>query len=111
VAGTLVTKTLVISDEKAFTTTATGQRGAMLRAYDKASGRELGAVYMPVVADRFADDVHPQREAILVVAIGGQGFPAELLAALPNNYRPGSYATTRLRNWRPGDRVNPRSLL
>ena len=45
--GTLVTKTLVISGEGGTVTTPTGQRGAMLRAYDKATGAEVGAVYMP----------------------------------------------------------------
>ena len=45
--GTLVTKTLVIAGEGGFATTPTGQRGAMLRAYDKATGKDAGAVYMP----------------------------------------------------------------
>src|SRR5262249_10452078 len=40
--GTLVTKTLVVAGESEFTTTASG-RGAMLRAYDKQSGKEVGA--------------------------------------------------------------------
>ena len=44
--GTLVTKTLLISGERLNTTTPEGV-GAMLRAYDKATGREVGAVYMP----------------------------------------------------------------
>ncbi len=43
----LVTKTLVIAGEGGFFTTPNGQRGAMLRAYDKATGKEVGAVYMP----------------------------------------------------------------
>ena len=45
--GVLTTKTLVIAGEPAFSTTASGARGAMLRAYDKASGKEVGAVFMP----------------------------------------------------------------
>ena len=45
--GTLTTKTLLVAGEPAFTTTANGQRGAMLRAYNKATGAEVGAVYMP----------------------------------------------------------------
>src|SRR5438445_5567265 len=45
--GVLTTKSLVIAGEPMFTTTASGARGAMLRAYDKATGKELGAVYMP----------------------------------------------------------------
>ena len=43
----VVTKTLVIAGEGGFFTTPTGQRGAMLRAYNKATGNEVGAVYMP----------------------------------------------------------------
>ena len=44
--GTLTTKTLVIAGEGGFATTPNG-RGAMLRAYDKGTGQEVGAVYMP----------------------------------------------------------------
>ena len=45
--GTLVTKTLVIAGDSAVLTTASGERGAMLRAYAKDTGSELGQVYMP----------------------------------------------------------------
>ena len=45
--GTLTTKTLVIAGEGGFFTLPDGRRGAMLRAYDKATGQERGAVYMP----------------------------------------------------------------
>ena len=45
--GTLITKTLVIAGEAGTFTTESGEEGAMLRAYDKASGEELGAVFMP----------------------------------------------------------------
>src|SRR5207344_2060339 len=44
--GVLTTKTLVIAGEGGFATQANGQ-GAYLRAYDKATGKEVGAVYMP----------------------------------------------------------------
>jgi quinoprotein glucose dehydrogenase len=44
--GVLTTKTLVIAGEGGMATTPNGQ-GAMLRAYDKATGDEVGAVYMP----------------------------------------------------------------
>ena len=47
VVGSLTTKTLLISGEAGFGPTPTGARGAMLRAYDKATGKEVGAVYMP----------------------------------------------------------------
>src|SRR4029450_6379302 len=42
--GVLVTKSLLIAGEGGFATTDKG-RGAMLRAYDKATGKEVGAVY------------------------------------------------------------------
>ena len=52
--GTLTTKTLLISGEGGrqegdggFITTPDGRRGALLRAYDKATGADAGAVYMP----------------------------------------------------------------
>ena len=61
--GTLTTRTLVISGESAFTTTPKG-RGAMLRAYDKATGKNVAEVFMPGAADRHADDVHAQRQTI-----------------------------------------------
>src|SRR5260370_14247776 len=45
--GTLITKTLVIAGDGQVTTTPQHPRGAMLRAYDKATGKEAGAVWMP----------------------------------------------------------------
>ena len=45
--GMLVTKTLVIAGEARVRHDAGRTRGAMLRAYDKATGNEVGAVYMP----------------------------------------------------------------
>ncbi len=45
--GVLATKTLIVSGEAGTFTMPNGQRGAMLRAYDKATGAELGAVPMP----------------------------------------------------------------
>ena len=45
--GTLVTKTLLISGEGGTVRMPDGSRGAMLRAYDKKTGAELGAVAMP----------------------------------------------------------------
>ena len=45
--GTLVTKTLVIAGEGNYGPTPSGTRGAMLRAYDKATGKELAAYQLP----------------------------------------------------------------
>src|SRR5262249_17757274 len=45
--GLVVTKTLVIMGDPQVTTAPGRSRGAMLRAYDKSTGKEVGAVYMP----------------------------------------------------------------
>ena len=45
--GTVVTKTLLIAGDNESFTTLSGERGAMLRAYDKATGDEVGEVFMP----------------------------------------------------------------
>ena len=71
--GTLVTKTLVISGEGGIVTTPTGQRGAMLRAYDKATGAEVGAVYIQARKPR-ADDYMLNGQQYLIVAVSGPIF-------------------------------------
>jgi quinoprotein glucose dehydrogenase len=45
--GLVVTKTLVILGDSQITATPSHPRGATLRAYDRATGREAGAVLMP----------------------------------------------------------------
>jgi quinoprotein glucose dehydrogenase len=45
--GVLVTRTLVIVGDPQATTTPDHPRGGMLRAYDKQTGKEVGAVWMP----------------------------------------------------------------
>ena len=78
--GTLNTPTLVIAGEPGTFTTPSGEVGAMLRAYDKMSGEELGAVYMPAgVTGSPMTYLHEGRQYI-VTAIGGGGHPGELIA-------------------------------
>jgi len=77
--GTLVTKTLLISGERLNTTTREGL-GAMLRAYDKATGREIGAVYMPAPQSGSPMTYFWNGEQYLVVAISGAQYAGELLA-------------------------------
>ena len=45
--GTLVTKSLLVAGDNESFTMASGERRAMLRAYDKVTGEEVGAVLMP----------------------------------------------------------------
>jgi quinoprotein glucose dehydrogenase len=78
--GTLVTKTLVIAGEAGFATTANGQRGAMLRAYDKTNGSEVGAVYMPAPQTGSPMTYTLNGKQYIVLAISGNGFGSELIA-------------------------------
>ena len=78
--GQLVTKTLLVVGEAGFGPTPNGQRGAMLRAYDKASGKEVGAVYMPAPQGGAPMTYLWQDKQYIVVAIGGAGYSGELLA-------------------------------
>jgi quinoprotein glucose dehydrogenase len=78
--GVLVTKTLVIAGEGGFFTTPSGPRGAMLRAYDKATGQELGAVYMPAPQTGSPMTYMLNGKQYIVVPISGNGYSGELLA-------------------------------
>jgi quinoprotein glucose dehydrogenase len=70
--GVLVTKTLLIAGEPG--------ANANLRAYDKATGKELGAVPMPAGQTGTPMTYSLNGKQYIVVAIAGQGFPGELLA-------------------------------
>jgi quinoprotein glucose dehydrogenase len=78
--GQLVTKTLLIAGERLYTTTSTGELGAMLRAYDKASGREVGAVYIPAPQTGSPMSYLYRGEQYVVVAVSGAQYSGELLA-------------------------------
>ncbi len=80
VVGSLTTKTLVISGEAGFGPTTTGARGAMLRAYDKATGKEVGAVYMPAPQTGSPMTYMLNGRQYIVVAVSGAGYSGELIA-------------------------------
>ena len=82
--GTLITKTLVIAGEGGFGPTPSGARGAMLRAYDKSNGDEVGAVYMPAPQTGSPMTYMLDGRQYIVVAVSGARYSGELLAyALP----------------------------
>ena len=82
--GTLTTKTLVMSGEGGTFTTPAGVRGAMLRAYDKATGQERGAVYIPAAQTGSPMTYMLNGKQYVVLAVGGQNHHGELIAfALP----------------------------
>jgi quinoprotein glucose dehydrogenase len=78
--GTLTTKSLVIAGEAGFATLPSGERGAMLRAYDKRTGAEVGAVEMPAPQTGSPMTYMLDGVQFLVVSIAGANFPAELIA-------------------------------
>jgi len=83
--GTLVTKSLVIAGDPQVTTTAARPRGAMLRAYDKSTGREVGAVYMPAAQSGSPMTYMVNGKQYIVVAISGGAYSGEYLAfSLPD---------------------------
>ena len=80
IIGTLVTKSLVVAGEAGFFTTPSGQRGAMLRAYDKGTGKEVGALYMPAPQSGSPMTYMLNGKQYMVVAISGGNYSGELLA-------------------------------
>ncbi len=85
ILGTLVTKSLVVVGEAGFFTTPNG-RGAMLRAYDKNTGKEVGAVYMPAPQSGSPMTYMMNGQQYIVVAISGASYSGELVAfKLPNS--------------------------
>ena len=78
--GLLVTKTLMIAGEPGTFTMPDGRQGAMLRAYDKASGKEQGAVYMPTGQTGTPMTYMLNGRQYIVIAIAAANYPAELVA-------------------------------
>jgi quinoprotein glucose dehydrogenase len=86
--NTIVTKTLVIMGDGQVTTTDTHPRGAMLRAYDKATGKEIGAVLMPAPQSGSPMTYAVNGRQYIVVAVSGGAYSGEYIAfALPNEAR------------------------
>jgi quinoprotein glucose dehydrogenase len=83
--GTLVTKSLVIAGDGMVTTTADHPRGAMLRAYDQASGKEVGAVWMPAQQSGSPMTFRWNGRQYIIVAVSGGNYSGEYICySLPN---------------------------
>ncbi len=78
--GVLTTSSLVIAGERGTFTDAQGRNAARLRAYDKATGREVGAVFMPTGQTGSPMTYMLNGKQYIVIAIGGPNFPGELVA-------------------------------
>jgi len=81
----LVTKTLLIAGEAGFFTNQQGERGAMLRAYNKATGADAGAIFMPAPQSGTPMTYMVNGRQYVVVATSGGTTSAEFVAyRLPN---------------------------
>jgi len=81
--GVLTTKTLLVAGEAGVHTNAAGKRVALLRAYDKRSGADAGAVEMPAKQTGSPMTYTIDGKQYIVLAVSGNDG-AELLAyALP----------------------------
>jgi len=78
--GPMVTKTLVIMGDPISTTVPGRARGAMLRAYDKVTGQQVGAVLMPAQQSGNPMTYMVDGKQYIVVAVSGGSYSGEYLA-------------------------------
>jgi quinoprotein glucose dehydrogenase len=82
--GLMVTKSLVVMGDPQLTTTPDHPRGAMLRAYEKTNGKEVGAVWMAAPQSGSPMTYLAGGKQYIVVAISGGNYSGEYVAfALP----------------------------
>ena len=86
--GLVITKTLVVMGDPQVTTTADHPRGAMLRAYDKTTGKEVGAVWMPAPQSGSPMTYMLNGKQYIVVAVSGGNYSGEYIAfSVPDDAR------------------------
>ena len=78
--GLVVTKTLVVVGDPQVTTTPDHPRGAMLRAYDKTTGKEVGAILMPAPQSGSPMTYSVNGTQYIVVAVSGGNYSGEYIA-------------------------------
>jgi len=78
--GLMVTKTIVVMGDPQITTPPGRQRGAMLRAYDKNTGQEVGAVWLPAPQSGSPMTYSVDGKQHIIVAIGGGAYSGEYVA-------------------------------
>jgi quinoprotein glucose dehydrogenase len=82
--GVLVTKTLVIAGDPALTAPPGRARGAMLRAYNKQTGEQVGEVLMPAPISGSPMTFSVEGRQYIIVAVSGGNYTGEYIAfALP----------------------------
>jgi quinoprotein glucose dehydrogenase len=81
--GVLTTKTLLIAGEGGVHTNDAGERVALLRAYDKATGADVGAVSMPAAQTGSPMSYMVNGRQYIVVAVSGVNGGELIAYALP----------------------------
>jgi quinoprotein glucose dehydrogenase len=83
--GVVVTKTLIVAGDPSVTTTPEHPRGAMLRAYNKQTGEQVGAVFIPAPQSGSPMTYMVDGRQYIIVAVSGGNYSGEYIAfALPN---------------------------
>jgi quinoprotein glucose dehydrogenase len=83
--GLVVTKTLVIMGDPQISTTADHPRGAMLRAYDKQTGQQVGAVWLPAPQSGSPMTYTFDGKQYIIVAVSGGNYSGDYIAfSLPS---------------------------
>ena len=78
--GLFVTKTLVVVGDPQVTSPPGRPKGAMLRAYDKVTGKEVGAVWMPAAQSGSPMTYMVDGKQYIVVAVSGGSYTGEYIA-------------------------------
>ena len=78
--GMMVTKTLAIAGDALVTSPDDSERGAMLRAYNKTTGEQVGEVWMPSSQSGSPMTYSLNGRQYIVVAISGGSYPGEIRA-------------------------------
>ena len=99
-----MTKTLVIGGESGTITMPDGKKGAYLRAYDKKTGKDAGAVAMPAGQTGSPMTYMLNGKQYIVVAVGAAGYPGRVSARTGCRTEFVSSHHHRRRPQRPGHR-------
>jgi quinoprotein glucose dehydrogenase len=84
ILGTLTTKTMVICGDCGLFTDEKGVKGARLRAYDKATGEQKGAVFLPMVTTGAPMTYMHDGKQYIVVALGSSNGASLAAFRLPD---------------------------
>src|SRR6185369_17164105 len=86
IVGVSLTRSLVIVGDPQVTAPPDRPRGAMLRAYDQQTGKEVGAVWMPAAQSGNPMTYMLDGRQYIIVAVGGGTYTSEYIAfALPQS--------------------------